>query len=722
MRLGWLVALCALCGCEQLFGVVGAPPQADAGSDAGPLPLEWLQVTAGLYDTCAIATDQSLWCWGESSQGETGISTDVQIDQPTRVGAATWLSVDTDFQSVCGIQTDNSLWCWGSGASSNLGLGNTSDETHPTEVSTDPGTGWLQVSASVLHTCAIKTDHTLWCWGTNSYYELGDGTTNIDALPEQIGTATWIAVAAGPYHTCAIAMADNTMWCWGSGDLGVADLTVVETPMQVTTDDTFTTVSAGLQITCAITTNNQLRCWGGGFDGPGPTPVMVDGIDRTDWTSISTRWAHVCATRTDGSLWCFGDDSSSQLGFDLTDDQPYVANPTQVTGGANPWVSVATGVQHTCAIDAQHALWCMGSNGHGELGSGSASHHTPTAIPGSWANASAGTEGTCAVDMTGNLACTGDGSTGKIGDGNPLNRKSMASLGTGWLTVSTGAEDRCALAIDGTLQCWGNNSYDEQVNDASEVDVPTSIDPAVVGATTLAIASGDQTCAIENDGSLYCWGDNTDGETGIGDTTDQDVDAPSFVFGNASAVATGTTFTCAIAQTIAYCFGYGVYGELGDQMNASSYVPVALPGTYVGITAGYEHACAWDAAGNAYCWGQNADGDLGLGNATQFDSPQHLPMSWKQLSAGNYFTCGVRVDGTLWCWGHNDTGQLGDGTTRDSDSPVQVGSASNWQSVTTGNQHACAIDATNTLSCWGYNDVGQLGDGTAWTATLTQVH
>ena len=719
MRLGWLVALGALCGCEQLFDVAGQPKDVDAGSDAGPLPREWQQVTAGNGMTCAIAMDQGLWCWGYSAQGETGTTMDTEVDQPTRVGTSTWLEISADYQSVCGIQTDNSLWCWGDGSHANLGIGNTSNETHPSQVDGS----WLQVAAGTEHTCAINSEHLLYCWGYNGYNELGDGTTNTVASPEPIGTATWTAVSAAPYHTCAIAQADNTLWCWGTGDLGVMDLTTVATPMQVTTDDTFSAVSTGLQITCAITTTSQLRCWGYAFNGAGPMAVLIDGADLTDWTSVSSTWTHVCATRSDGSLWCFGDDSTAQLGFELTSGQAMVTDPTQVIGGDNPWISVATGNQHTCAIDTQHALWCMGSDGLGELGDGGTSRHTPTAIPGTWANASAGTQGTCAVDMAGNLACTGVGTNGQIGDGNTINRKSMVSLGPGWLTVSTGREDRCALASDGTMACWGANTYTEIAADGTELDVPTPIAiPDGLGNTTIAIASGNQSCAIENDTSLFCWGDNAAGEIGIGDTTDQLVDTPSFVFANASAVTAGEGFTCAIAQGATYCFGYGAYGELGDNMAASSSIPVSLVGTYVGITAGLDHACAWDAIGNAYCWGEGVAGDLGLGNPAQFDSPQQLSKSWRQLAAGDYFTCGIALDSTLWCWGSNDTGQLGDGTTLDRYLPVQVGTASNWQSVTTGNQHACALDSTNTLYCWGLNDQGQLGDGTGFTATLSQVH
>jgi hypothetical protein len=220
----------------------------------------------------------------------------------------------------------------------------------PVTVTINPGSGvgagtWATVSTGDSSTCAIRTDGTLWCWGGNGDGGLGVGDTNDRLTPTQVGSATtWASVstAKGDDYTCA-TRTDGTLWCWGdnvSGQLGTGDTKNRLAPVQVGTAATWASVSVtngdgatGDQYTCATRTDGTLWCWGGngaGQLGTGDTssqliPTQVG--TATTWASVSAGWANACATRTDGTLWCWGDNTFGQLG---TGDTTARLIPTEV--------------------------------------------------------------------------------------------------------------------------------------------------------------------------------------------------------------------------------------------------------------------------------------------------------------------------------------------------------------------------------------------------------
>ena len=229
----------------------------------------WKQVSAGYRHTAAIKTDGTLWTWGRNLDGECGNNTVAQRNTPitTFAGGTNWKQVSCGRDHTVAIKTDGTLWAWGRNAYAALGDNTTTQRNTPITTFSG-GTNWKQVSAGYRHTAAIKTDGTLWTWGSNAYAQMGDNTTVNRSTPVTTfgGGNTWKQVASGGRHTMA-TKTDGTLWVWGSnsatgsvsGQLGTNDTLNKSTP--VTTfagGNTWKQVSASNH-SAAIETSDDLQ-------------------------------------------------------------------------------------------------------------------------------------------------------------------------------------------------------------------------------------------------------------------------------------------------------------------------------------------------------------------------------------------------------------------------------------------------------------------------------
>ena len=184
----------------------------------------WKQVTCGGYFTSAIKTDGTLWTWGRGAEGQIGDNTTTIRSTPvtTFAGGTNWKQVACGYSHTSAIKTDGTLWTWGRNANGQLG-DNTSGTDRNTPVTTSSGgANWKQVSGGVYHTSAIKTDGTLWTWGQNFFGQLGNNTSGTDRLTPVTtfaGGTTWKQVAGGYRYTAAVKT-DGTLWTWGSTGYG----------------------------------------------------------------------------------------------------------------------------------------------------------------------------------------------------------------------------------------------------------------------------------------------------------------------------------------------------------------------------------------------------------------------------------------------------------------------------------------------------------------------
>ena len=302
------------------------------------------------------------------------------------------------------------------------------------------------------------------------------------------------------------------------------------------------------------------------------------------------------------------------------------------------------------------------------------------------------------------------------------------------LPGSLGKISSCALNKYHRAHCWGSNIYGQQGDGTNSRKTYASLIDFGTYRYVMKLESGGfHSCAMIHDASFYCWGWNF--ETQIGDGTSTDRPSPTKIdVGIGRRVvdfALGFASTCAILDDRSLkCWGNNDYGQLGDGTDTSISSPTTInigSDRYATkIELGDYHTCSTLDDGSLKCWGWNEFGQLGAGNSTEIiSSPIAIDIgpgrSISQLSLGGYHTCAILDDGTLKCWGSNSSGQIGDGTNTDRRSPttISVGNGRSVTHVALGGFHTCAILDDGSLKCWGDNTEGQLGIGMNMNMTST---
>ncbi len=319
-------------------------------------------------------------------------------------------------------------------------------------------------SAGGRHTCAIKDDGTLWCWGADFFGQLGQGKRAHSRPPVQVKAWTdWREVSAGGLHTCGIRTG-GTLWCWGlnhRGQLGQGTRDDSNRPLQVGKRTDWLHVDAGAATTCAITAGAEAFCWGDNMHGQvgdgtrvnrgNPVPVAKN----FNWDQVRIQGTHTCGVRPNGSLWCWGRNMNGELG----DGTMKARVAPQRVGRSLAWRSVSPGWMSTCGVQKDNSLWCWGGNGSGQLGTGDREQRVaPTRIGASeqWRQVAASSTASCALTVGGQRWCWGTGRWGQLGPRvyamRPLKLDSYE-----WKNLSGGWLHLCG-EHDGKLDCWGDNS------------------------------------------------------------------------------------------------------------------------------------------------------------------------------------------------------------------------------------------------------------------------
>lgn len=357
--------------------------------------------------------------------------------------------------------------------------------------------GLRDVATGAAHTCAVSARGRVWCWGSNWYGQLGDGTTTARRTPVQVADlrGEFQAVAAGGNHSCALSTA-GAVFCWGRneyGQLGIGSTTDSPRPERLRRQmrSGVQAIVAGHRHTCALSSNGVAFCWGlnlYGQVGDGSTasrtlPTRVAGLGANA-RSISAGMNHSCGLDRNGRAMCWGDNRLGQIG-DGTTTRRTVATPVEGVTRRNSRMIVAAS-SHSCLLNRAQRVFCWGNNDNGQLGNGTTTYSPePVRVPrfrrggvetitagGAHYAANISSGFSCATNQRGALMCWGANRSGQLGDGTTERRlrpvRVMRLRANPRMAVAGNGAHICAVPEAGHLLCWGANSSGALGDDSTQ--------------------------------------------------------------------------------------------------------------------------------------------------------------------------------------------------------------------------------------------------------------
>jgi alpha-tubulin suppressor-like RCC1 family protein len=348
---------------------------------------------------------------------------------------------------------------------------------------------------------------------------------------------------------------------------------------------------------------------------------------------------------------------------------PYIANPRQIFA-TKAWKDIETGSDYVLVTKNDGSIWGWGANGSGQLGIGNTidqNNMVQVATPGEWKIIKCGYSTSLALKMDGSLWIWGTvgGTTGHT------SKAIQKGNSNDWAGISAGSFHAMFLKNDGTLWTYGINS-----NYYGELGIGGLIGAAsnYAEGELVQVGAEDQwiktfcghSCSfgIKKDGSLWAWGENTDGQLGVGSF--ENINSPALI------------------------------GTVNDN--------------WLNVSAEGEHTLALKKDGTLWAWGKNNNGQLGIGNTDRQNLPVQVGTenNWLQVSAGDKCTFAIKKDGTLWAWGTNDDGEFRDGNFIQQNTPVQVGNEKEWKLVSTTANYS--IEKGKAI----VNSIALKNDGSIW--------
>jgi len=349
-----------------------------------------------------------------------------------QIPAQCWDTIVGKNNSTFAIKTDGSLWGWGSNSEGQLGNGTKIRREIPGKIGSS--NDWAMVSVGIGHVVAIKKDGSLWAWGRNSYGQLGDGSTIEKLTPTRIGNDTdWKNVSAGGFNTTATKN-DGSLWAWGVGMLGDGTTNGKNVPTRIGTGFDWQNTSGGSSFTIALKQDGSLWGWGENTygqlgDGTNTNKLFPTRIGLSnDWKTISAGGSYTVALKNDGSLWTCGSNSDCQLG-DGT-----IINKNLITrvGADTDWEVISGGISHTMAIKKDGSLWGWGNNGNRQLGLDfyitRASSPTRAGSSYDWKVVSANVYSTVALKINNSYWGWGSNYSGQLGDNTTIDKSKPTQI------------------------------------------------------------------------------------------------------------------------------------------------------------------------------------------------------------------------------------------------------------------------------------------------------
>jgi alpha-tubulin suppressor-like RCC1 family protein len=639
--------------------------------------------------SCALLADTSLRCWGYDTNGELGIGSIVfESWTPAPVfGLTHVVEVQGGGHSPCALLADGTVRCWGYNYHGEIGDGTTVANPFP---STVLGLGPLAAGAHSV--CIEATD------------SVGnDSSAACATLTVTDSTAPWVLDLSPTTSSPTDAATVSYRLTFDEPVTGLAS-----------SDFSISGTSAGWSVSSIA------------GSGSGPYTVTLTGPSAGDGTVLLSLKA-LSVSDTSDNAGPAADTSAASVAIDRS--VPIVSSPTLAPARADGKTAVvvaATANDPSGILSGRLTVdggpWISMLPLDGDLGGSQESLFGSVDSP--VVSVVTGAVHSCALLADSTVRCWGDNEYGQLGDGTTINRSTpVPVLGlTGVTALAAGLYHTCALMVDTTVRCWGFNWLGE-LGSGTIDDSLVPVQVVGLSGVVAITARWEHTCALLGDGTARCWGYNQYGQLGDGTdgaTGSYRVSPVVVSLTGIKKLVAGGFHTCALRDDgTVWCWGWDIYGELGLGTGVSeASTPQQVPGLsgVTDIDLGNFHTCALMADTSVRCWGSNPAGQVGDGTQVTRYSPVAVSglSGVSALAAAGSSTCARMVDGTASCWGWNPFGQMGNGTSGvDAFTPVAVANLNTIATLVGGANHMCALLADSTLRCWGSNSNGQLGDGTA---------
>ncbi len=665
------------------------------------------RLVLGARHGCALNDDGAVWCWGDDYYDQLGTR---RIDYHSLPMAGPTLPPLTELSAndwvTCGKHKTGAVSCWGWGSAEPkrvVGLPPVRKIVTPC-VLTANGQAWCWRNrerakrivkaqnvdqlflAKRSYGCVRSKTASLGCWSSLGYPFIGTyaPTKVLQLEPPRapydqfLSKALQIAILHSPERRATCTLGPNgSVYRWNGNPLSYQS----GSPSPVKGITGATELVAGLAHICASLNDGTVRCFGTndrGQLGNGANSAQLDSVEVSGVSTavtISAGWHHTCAALRDGSVKCWGGNHKGQLGNGTTRDQttatavPYLNDVVQLTAGK----------AHTCALRKNGSFACWGWGANGQLASAAPMRRTTAGAPvlvrgiEATVDLAAGVSHTCTLSRSGQVHCWGKPNTpltgcyphktswqcwGRSGTGNtPTDNCSghgspqpIAFHGK-VRQLSARGPFLCALLDNNDFVC---SSIADPCSESEARQKPVQkvvFNLPKVTAISAPSLQGGHWCALRNDGSAVCWGNNMAGQ--LGDGTIQRRHGPVEVMGltGVGQIVTGAHHSCALVKGRVFCWGANAVGQLGSTIASPSPKPVKVPGLddVVQLAAGDWHTCALRRIGRPVCWGV---GDLGRHGQKIPKGARTVPMLDDVIAivARGSTTCGLDLERRIWCW------------------------------------------------------------------------
>ena len=768
----------------------------------------------------ARASDGTVYAWGRGVYGQLGNGTTTDSNVPvavktvgTPMAAKTITQISAGAGHSLALASDGTVYAWGQNTYGQLGNNVTTNSSSPVAVQTTgtpmAGKSIVNIAAGGYHSLALADDGTVYAWGYNPTGQLGNGATVDSRTPVAVkATGTPMAgkniikIAAGVHNSLALA-SDGTVYTWGRGEfgqLGNGTTTDSNIPVAVKTvgtpmaSKTIIGISGGPAYMLAVDSNGKVYGWGRNANGQlgslshtdSSVPVASQIPAGKSIIQVSAGgWdgSHSLALTHDNIVYGRGRNSNGQLGNNSTSDSlaAVVAQLNLMDTPSTPTQVVVESGNAKATISWQSPVVTGGKSIVGYV----LRYRTIGAVDWTTVDVAATVTSHAITGLTNDQiyqtqvaakTATGTGDFSSIVLATPHAKPTITNVspaigpvaggqnvtitGTNFMPkgkkivqTANGSGYSLALASDGTVYAWGQNNYGQLGNGTTtDSNVPVAVKTVgtpMEGKKIIQVSTKVwYSLALASDGTVYAWGLNGSGQLGDGTITHSSTPVAVKTIGTPMegktivGIAAGASHSLALASDgKIYVWGGNAYGQFGNGVTTtSSVVPVAVKtvGTpmdnkkIIQIHAGYYHSLALASDGTVYAWGQNTYGQLGNNTMINANAPVSVqtigtPMAGKiiiQLAAGNSQSVALASDGTIYAWGWNMYGQLGNGTTVDTRIPVAVKVTGTPMAgkviaqVAASNAHTLAVASDGTVYDWGWNQYGQLGNNTTTNSSV----